>query len=77
MEPKEKKRAQFGWVMYDWANSAFVTTITAAVLPVYYSKFAASELNAKSPDSLLGVYQHDCAAAGRIAGTCPGRNGGF
>ena len=41
MEPKEKKRAQFAWVMYDWANSAFVTTITAAVLPVYYSSVAA------------------------------------
>ena len=44
MESKEKKRAQFGWVMYDWANSAFVTTVTAAVLPVYYSSVAAAEL---------------------------------
>jgi UMF1 family MFS transporter len=44
MEPKEKKRAQFAWVMYDWANSAFVTTITAAVLPVYYSSVAAVNL---------------------------------
>ena len=44
MEPKEKKRAQFAWVMYDWANSAFVTTITAAVLPVYYSSVAAANL---------------------------------
>lgn len=44
MEQKEKKRAQFGWVMYDWANSAFVTTITAAVLPVYYASVAAVNL---------------------------------
>jgi UMF1 family MFS transporter len=44
MEPKEKKRAQFAWVMYDWANSAFVTTITAAVLPVYSSSVAAVNL---------------------------------
>ncbi len=44
MEQKEKKRAIFGWVMYDWANSAFVTTITAAVLPVYYSSVAAVDL---------------------------------
>ena len=44
MEAKEKKRAQFAWVMYDWANSAFVTTITAAVLPVYYSSVAAVNL---------------------------------
>ena len=46
MEPKEKKRAQFAWVLYDWANSAFVTTITAAVLPVYYSSVAAVNLPA-------------------------------
>jgi len=46
MEQKEKKRAQFAWVMYDWANSAFVTTITAAVLPIYYSSVAAVNLPA-------------------------------
>jgi len=28
------------WILYDWANSAFVTTIVAAVLPVYYSTVA-------------------------------------
>jgi UMF1 family MFS transporter len=52
MEPKEKKRAQFAWVMYDWANSAFVTTITAAVLPVYYSSVAAVSL----PPNLRTAY---------------------
>jgi len=36
----EKRKAIFGWVMYDWANSAFATTIMAAVLPVYYHKIA-------------------------------------
>jgi MFS transporter, UMF1 family len=44
MDPIEKKRAQLGWVMYDWANSAFVTTITAAVLPVYYASVAGVNL---------------------------------
>lgn len=32
------------WAMYDWANSAFATTIMAAFLPVYYSEVAASQL---------------------------------
>jgi UMF1 family MFS transporter len=32
------------WTMYDWANSAFVTTVAAAVLPVYYSQVAATTL---------------------------------
>jgi UMF1 family MFS transporter len=33
------------WAMYDWANSAFVTTIVAAVFPIYYSQVAASGLS--------------------------------
>lgn len=32
------------WAMYDWANSAFATTIMAALLPVYYSSVAGSTL---------------------------------
>ncbi|MDY6873330.1 MAG: MFS transporter [Chloroflexota bacterium] len=46
MDQKENKRVKFAWVMYDWANSAFVTTITAAVLPVYYASVAAATLPA-------------------------------
>lgn len=38
------KRAIQAWTMYDWANSAFVTTIMAAVLPVYYASVAAADL---------------------------------
>lgn len=52
MDLKEKKRAQFGWIMYDWANSSFVTTITAAVLPVYFASVAAINL----PDYLRTAY---------------------
>ncbi|MEE8601846.1 MFS transporter [Euzebya tangerina] len=32
------------WITYDWANSAFATTILAAVLPVYYSSVAGATL---------------------------------
>jgi hypothetical protein len=31
------------WAMYDWANSAFATTIVAAFLPLYYKRVAASQ----------------------------------
>lgn len=41
---KEYSRRIRAWTMYDWANSAFVTTVAAAVLPVYYSQVAASTL---------------------------------
>ena len=32
---KEYRRRIRAWELYDWANSAFATTILAAVLPVY------------------------------------------
>ena len=32
------------WAMYDWANSAYQTTIIAAVFPIYYFKVAAADL---------------------------------
>lgn len=32
------------WAMYDWANSAFWTTIIAAVFPAYFSRVAAANL---------------------------------
>jgi UMF1 family MFS transporter len=42
---KEYKRRIWGWTMYDWANSAFATTIMAAVLPVYYADVAGANLS--------------------------------
>ncbi len=33
------------WAMYDWANSAFVTTVVAAVFPIYYAQVAAATLD--------------------------------
>lgn len=38
-----KKRAIRAWALYDWANSAFATTIMAAILPNYFSLFIATE----------------------------------
>lgn len=41
---REYKRRVRAWTLYDWANSAFATTILAAVLPVYYSQVAGATL---------------------------------
>ena len=47
-DPKSNKKAHIrainAWTMYDWGNSAFATTIMAAVLPVYYASVAAADL---------------------------------
>ena len=32
------------WAMYDWANSAFQTTIIAAIFPIYFQKVAAADV---------------------------------
>lgn len=34
------------WALYDWANSAYVTTVVTAVFPVYYSAVVAADLPA-------------------------------
>ena len=44
LSDKEYNRRIWAWTMYDWANSAFATTIMAAVLPVYYSQVAGATL---------------------------------
>jgi len=41
------------WAMYDWANSAFVTTVVTAVFPIYFSTVAARGLE---PSVATGRY---------------------
>jgi UMF1 family MFS transporter len=38
------RRELRAWAMYDWANSAFWTTIVAAIFPIYFQKVAAAGL---------------------------------
>ncbi len=35
---KNDKRTIFGWCMYDLANSAYITTVSAALLPIYFKE---------------------------------------
>jgi UMF1 family MFS transporter len=44
IDDAEYRRRIRAWTLYDWANSAFFTTVLAAVLPVYYSHVAGSTL---------------------------------
>lgn len=45
------------WAMYDWANSAFATTIMAAVLPIYYHDVAAKGLSNATSTAYWGYSQ--------------------
>ena len=46
------RREVRAWAMYDWANSAFATTVMAAVFPVYYINVATSTV----PEELRTAY---------------------
>jgi UMF1 family MFS transporter len=54
MEEKNYKKVINAWAMYDWANSAFATTIMAAVLPVYYSVIAQPALTSSQSTAYWG-----------------------
>ncbi|HJU88707.1 MAG TPA: MFS transporter [Gemmatimonadaceae bacterium] len=43
------------WTMYDWANSAFVTTIMTAVFPIYYSRIASAGLPPETASFRYGI----------------------
>ena len=49
-----RRKIIVSWCLYDWANSAFATTIMAAVLPVFYSSVAAAELSKTTASSYWG-----------------------
>ncbi|MHA6529694.1 MFS transporter [Paenibacillus sp. BAC0078] len=51
------KSAVRAWLMYDWANSAYATTVLAAVLPIFYSSVAAKGLGENTAASYL-AYTH-------------------
>ncbi len=42
------------WAMYDWANSAFATTIMAGFMPIFYSDVAASQFTDQQATSMWG-----------------------
>ena len=39
------------WALYDWANSAYVTTVIAVVFPIYFASVAAADLPAAAASS--------------------------
>lgn len=54
MDDKKQIRA---WAMYDWADSAFVTTVMATVLPIFYASVAAKDLSPNIATAYWGYTQ--------------------
>jgi UMF1 family MFS transporter len=36
-------KAATGWALYDWANNAFVTTVLAVIMPIFYTDVVAAD----------------------------------
>ena len=49
------KRTQLSWAFYDWANSAFATTVMAGFFPVFFKAFWAADLPVTDSTFWLGV----------------------
>ena len=47
MERSSKKltKSAWSWALYDWANSAFATTIMAGFFPIFFKSYWASDLS--------------------------------
>ncbi len=58
-----KNRPVFAWALYDWANSAFATTVMAGFFPVFFQKFWSTDVTPTETTSRLGYAN---AAAGLI-----------
>jgi len=48
-------RQKWGWALYDWANSAFATTVMAGFFPVFFKEYWNSGVDAATSTFRLGV----------------------
>jgi UMF1 family MFS transporter len=49
-----RRSAQRAWCLYDWANSAFATSVVSAILPVYFARTAAHTMPAHDATAIWG-----------------------
>ena len=49
-----KNRPVLAWALYDWANSAFATTVMAGFFPVFFQKFWSVDVTPTGTTSRLG-----------------------
>ena len=52
----QRRRQQRGWYFYDWANSAFSTTVGTVFLGPYLTNLANDAADAGQPVTLLGLF---------------------
>jgi len=50
-----QRRSIYSWAMYDWANSAYSTTVMAGFFPLFFKQYWASELSVNESTFWLGI----------------------
>ncbi len=55
MKAVSNRKAIYGWALYDWANSAFATTVMAGFFPIFFKKFSSAGMDATESTFNLGV----------------------
>ncbi|MGQ0699206.1 MAG: MFS transporter [Panacagrimonas sp.] len=55
-------RTQFSWAVYDWANSAFATTVLVGLFPVIFNNYYAAGVDPGMSTFYLAVFGNSLAA---------------
>ena len=50
----KNRKAVWGWVMYDWANSAFATTVMAGFFPIFFKQYWSHGADVNASTAQLG-----------------------
>ena len=52
---KDDRKSIISWAMYDWANSAFATTVMAGFFPLFFKAYWANQANVTESTFFLGL----------------------
>ena len=50
-----KRKKVLSWALYDWANSAFATTVMAGFFPLFFKSFWAADLSPAESTAVIGT----------------------
>jgi UMF1 family MFS transporter len=63
----DNKRTIFGWALYDWANSAFATTVMAGFFPLFFKQYWSAGADVNISTARLGLAN---SIAGIVVALC-------
>lgn len=67
MALNKNTKSVWGWAFYDWANSAFATTVMAGFFPIFFKQYWSAGTDVNTSTALLGFGN---SAAGLLVALC-------